>query len=154
MLHHRGYSGFFSRRTLLCSVLLLFFSVFITEITGLRANVNYEFTCTQVYSPDILKVGFSDFRSFSITRDLPVNPLTKKHPVNNEKSQPLSDQCFFKEGHRAAADRKPEPALLSCSEKFSYFALNSRIFISCLPSVILSSRIGDCFKIRPPPIFQ
>ena len=152
MRQNKGPYKALNQRTFLYGFLLLFLGLINPEIPELRSNVCPEILIAKVYPVDILKVNFSNFRTFNVKRDVPVDPLTKKHSTNNAKSQPISNQCFLKEGHRAIADKGPEPALLAFSGIFLGYPLNTTSFISFLPFVIFSSKNGNCIKIRPPPI--
>jgi len=152
MHHNKGHSKALNQRTLLYGFLLLFLGLINPGIPELRSNVCPGNLIAKVYPVDIFKVNFSDFKNFSVKRDIPVAPLTKKHPANNAKSQSPSDQCYFKEGHRSIADKGPESALLVFSGIFLGYPLKPISFISHIPFVIFSSRIGNNAKIRPPPM--
>jgi hypothetical protein len=153
MRQNKGHFKALNQRTFLYGFLLLILGLINPEIPELRANVCPENLITKVYPVDIFKVSFSNFKTFGVKQDVPVHPLTKKHSTNNTSSQPPSDQCYFKEGHRLIADRGPETALLTFSGIFSGYPLNTISFISHLPFVIFSSGNGNSLKIRPPPIF-
>ena len=153
MRQNKGHFKALNQKTLLYGFLLLILGLIYPGIPESRANVCPENLISKVYTVDIFNVNFSDFRTFGVKQDVPVRPLTKKHSANNTSSQPPSDQCYFKEGHRLIADKGPETALLAFSGIFSGFPLNAISFISHLPFVIFSSKNGSSLKIRPPPVF-
>jgi hypothetical protein len=152
MRQNKGHTRDLNPGMLLYGFLLLIFGLFNPSIPELRANVCPENLIAKNYPVDILNVSFSDFRNFSVKRDFPVAPFSKKHPANNTRSQSPSDQCYFFEGHLSFADKGPETALLAFSGIFLELPLNTIDFIPHLPFVIFSSWTGNCIKIRPPPI--
>jgi hypothetical protein len=152
MRQNKRHSRGLNQRTFLYASLLLFLGLLNPGIPEPRANVCPENLNSRVYPFDILNVNFSYFRAFSVKRDVPVAPLTKGQSTNNARSQSPSDQCYFYEGHRSIADRGPESAILVFSGIFLGYPLKPVSFISYLPFVILSSRIGNSIQIRPPPI--
>lgn len=141
-----------NQRTFLYGTLLLFLGLINPEIPEVKSNVCPEILIYKVYPVDIFKVNFTNFRTFSVKRDVPVVPLTKNPSTNNTGSPVPSDQCYFYEGHRSIADRGPASALLVFSGIFLGYPLKPILFITLLPFVIFSSRTGNCIKIRPPPI--
>ena len=149
---NKGYSGVAIHRTIIYGSLLLFLGFFYPGIPELRSSVCPENILAKVYPVDIFNARFPDFRIFSIKQDIPFNPLTNKHSTDNAKPQPLSDQCYFKVGHRLIADKGPESALLAFSGIFFGYPLNPISFISHLPFLIFSSGNGSSLKIRPPPV--
>jgi len=153
MSQNKGHYKALNQRTFLYGTLLLFLGLINPGIPELRSNVCPENLIVKIYPVDIFKVNFSDYKNFSVKREVPVAPLTKKHPANNARSQSPSDQCYFYEGHRSFADRGPETTLLAFSGIYFGYPLKPISLISHLSFVIFSSRTGNCIKIRPPPIF-
>jgi hypothetical protein len=152
MSQNKEHNKVLNQRTLLYGFLLLILSLLNPGIPEVRSNVCPENLITKSCPVDFFKVNFSDFRNFGVKRDIPVAPLTKKHPANTTRSQSPSDQCYFYEGHRSFADRGPETALLAFTGIFFGYPLYSKSLISHLPFVIFSSWNGNCIKIRPPPM--
>jgi hypothetical protein len=153
MRQNKGHSGALNQRTFLYGFLLLILGFINPEIPEVRSNVCPENLVTRAYPADIFKVDGSNFRNFSAKQDIPADPLTKNHSTTNTRPQPFSDQCYFSEGHRAIADKGPEPALLAFSGIFVGYPLTAISLISHLPFVIFSSWTANCIKIRPPPVF-
>ena len=147
----KRYSRGLNQRTFLYASLLLFLDIINPGIPALRANVCPENLITKAYPVDIFNVNFSNFRTFGVKQDDPVNPLTKKNSTNNTSSQPPSDQCYFKEGHRLIADKGPETAIIAFSGMFAGYPLLPVSFISQVQFARISSGNGNCLKIRPPP---
>jgi hypothetical protein len=152
MSQNKGYNRVLNQRTLLFGFLLFILGIINPGIPEVRSNVCPENLIVKIHPVDFFKVNFSDFRNFSVKRDIPVAPLTKKYPANNARSQSPSDQCYFYEGHRSFADRGPEIALLVFSGIFFSHLLKPISLISHLSFVIFSSWNGNCIKIRPPPM--
>jgi len=152
MSQNKGHSRTLNHRTLLYGFLLFILGLINPGIPEVRSNVFPENLIVKSYPVDFFKVDFSDFGNFSLRRDIPVAPLTKKYPANNTRSQSPSDQCYFYEGHRSFADRGPETAFLAFSGIFFSYPLKPISLISHLSFVIFSSWAGNCVKIRPPPL--
>ena len=152
MNQNKGHSRVLNQRKLLYGFLLLISGIINPGIPEVKSNVYPENLIAKSYPVDFFKVNVSDFRNFSVNRDIPLAPLTKKHPANNARSQSPADQCYFYEGHRSFADRGPETALLAFSGIFFSYPLKPVSLISHLPFVIFSSWNGNCIKIRPPPL--
>lgn len=147
----RGYIRIKNSMASTLSYLLLLSGLIGPGIPESRANFCQESLVNQDYPVDIFNVGFSDIRTLSIKRDVPVPPFTKKAPQHNDSSGPLSDQCYFKEGYRVIADKGPKIALLAISGNYSVYLLIPTSFIYDNPFVVFSSRNGNSLKIRPPP---
>jgi hypothetical protein len=152
MRQNKGHTGALNHRTFLYAFLLLFLGLINPWLPELRSNVQPEILVAKVYPVDILKAESSNFRNLSVNRDVPVEPLTKNNSANNARPQPLSDKCFYNVGHRAIADKAPEPALLAFSGVSAGYPLSATCFVSHLSFVIFSSWTGNCIKIRPPPL--
>ena len=153
MCQNKGHFKAINQRTFLYCFLLFFLGLINPEIPELKANVCPENLITKAYPVDIFNVNFSNFRTFGVKQDDPVNPLTKKNSTNNTSSQPPSDQCYFKEGHRLIADKGPETSIIAFSGIFLGHALKPISFISQVEFARISSGNGNCLKIRPPPTY-
>jgi hypothetical protein len=149
---NKGHSKALNQRIFLYGFLLLISGLIHPGVTECRANVCPDNLIAGIYPVDIFKADFPDFKNFSVKRDLPVAPLTKKQANNHNKSPQPSDQCYFYEGHRSFADKGPEPALPAFSGIFLGYPIYKVSYIPCLPFVIFSSWTGNTIKIRPPPV--
>lgn len=154
MHQNKGYFEALNQKTFLYGFLFLILGIINPVIFELKANVCPENLISKIYPVDIFRISFSNFRTFGVKPDDPVYPHTKNQSTNNTSSQSPSDQCYYKEGHRLIADKGPETALLAFSGIFFRHPLNPISLSSHLPFVIFSSRIGNCIKIRPPPVFN
>jgi hypothetical protein len=147
----KRHTGGFSNITFRYGLLLPFLVIFNLQITTVRSNIYPGNAVIKLLPVDILNLNSSISNGYTVKQDIPDKPLKKKHPANNTTSQPLSDQCYFKVGHRLIADRAPESALLASSGIFSGYPCNVKQFLCSLPFVIISSKFGSSSKIRPPP---
>jgi hypothetical protein len=147
----KRHSGGFRNMTFRYGLLLLFLGFLNPEIPQLMSNVCPGHTVMKFSPVDILNVNDSFSKGFNVKQDSPDKPLNKKHHANSTTSQPLSDQCYFKVGHRLIADRAPESALLASTGIFLGYPCNAKQFLYPLPFVIFSSIYGNSSKIRPPP---
>lgn len=137
--------------TPLLSSLIFLFGLINVGVPGSRANVCPERFEGKDYPLDIFNIGYSDLRIFSVKRDVPVLPYTKKVPQPNSSSRPLSEQCYFKEGRRVFSDRGPETALLIISVTYTGYPLCRGSILFHNPFVSFSTGNGNISKIRPPP---
>jgi len=153
MRQNKGPFKALNQRTFLYGFLLLILGLINPEIPELRANVCPENLIYKAYPVDIFKVSFSNYRTFGVKEDVPVNPLTKNQPVNKTGSQLPLDQCYFKVGHRLIADKGPETAIIAFSGIFAGYPLLPVSFISQVQFARISSGNGNCLKIRPPPTY-
>jgi hypothetical protein len=151
MNQNKGHTRDLIKRSFVFATLLLLVGFIIPGRLELKANVCPDVSYTRFYPADFLNTSFQDFRGFSEKQNFPSKPINNKLPANSNNSEPLSDQCYFKVGHRIIADKGPETALLVFSGIFLGYPFHVKSFLSQLPFVILSSRFGNCFQIRPPP---
>lgn len=152
MNQNKGHTKTLNQRSFLYGFLLLIIGLINPGIPESRSNVYPENLILKIYPVDILKVNTSDFKNFSVKREVPVAPLKKTPSSGSTRSDSPSDQCYFSEGHRSFADRGPETALLAFSGIFLGYPFHAVALISHVPLVIYSSWTGNCLKIRPPPM--
>ena len=150
---NKGHSKALNQRIFLYGFLLLISGIVHPGMPECRANVCPDNLIAGIYPVDIFKADFPDFKNFSVKRDIPVAPLSKKQATHHSKSPLPSDQCYFYEGHRSFADRGPETAILALSGISLNYPPKPISFISHVPFVTFSSWIGNSIKIRPPPVF-
>jgi len=153
MRQNKGYYKALNQWMFLNGFLLLILGLINPGIPEGRSNVCPENLIVKIYPVDFFKVNFSDFRTFSVKREVPAAPLTKKQSTNHTKSQSPSDQCYFKEGHRLIADKGPETSIIAFSGSFAGYPLLPVSFISQVQFARISSGNGNCLKIRPPPTY-
>jgi hypothetical protein len=151
IFHIKRHSGMSYKRKFLFFSLLLFIGLINLGIPDLKANVYPENSICKTYPVDIFNINFSNYRTFGIRENVPLNPDPKNNPENKEVPQTPSDQCYFKVGHRLIADKGPETAIIAFSGIYAGYPLLHVSFVSPAEFTWISLWNNNCFKIRPPP---
>jgi hypothetical protein len=152
MTFRKGYWNRIERGSFTLSLFIYIIFFFIVDIPDSQANAKPEIETGKVLTFDLFLDNYSYSRNFQPKSDFPGSPLPARHPVVPVKPLQDDDRCFIQESFRLFADRGQNLAVLSFSGILTDVAPDPSRMALKMPVTFISSKTGECFKIRPPPI--
>lgn len=150
--HHRLAGIVTCRRAWSCTFLLFILLFSILSANKIRANISpYDpagTNCVYVFQV----AGIAKERILGVSREHPGLPVRAMPFTPETQGDPWKNNCFYRECFRNFADRG--------HDSFIFYAAGSISVCPALPgpgfqysqTIPLSSRSGDSWKIRPPPL--